>query len=200
MAGRLGGLTHPVRLAVYPGPTAATPCADTQAIVEEVAALSPHLSVDTHDRHAGEVAPGVEHLPAIVVLREVDGTLVDHGVRLVGAPVGYELTSLADAILTVGSGDAGLTADSLARLATLSRPVHLQVFSTPTCVYCPRAVALAHRLALASPLDLRHRLLGDRVPRPHPPPSRHRGAQDRRRRRRRAPRLHNPRPRWSMPS
>ena len=26
------------------------------------------------------------------------------------------------------------------------------MFSTPTCVYCPRAVALAHRLAAASPL------------------------------------------------
>ena len=91
-------------------------------------------------------------MPAIVVLREVDGSVVDHGVRLVGAPIGHELTSLADAILTVGSGDPGLTADSLARLATLSQPVHVQVFSTPTCVYCPRAVALAHRLAVASPL------------------------------------------------
>ena len=40
----------------------------------------------------------------------------------------------------------------MARLATLTRPVHIQVFSTPTCVYCPRAVALAHRLAVASPL------------------------------------------------
>jgi glutaredoxin len=41
---------------------------------------------------------------------------------------------------------------SRARLGALDRPVHVQVFSTPTCVYCPRAVALAHRLALASPL------------------------------------------------
>src|SRR4030095_2917960 len=56
------------------------------------------------------------------------------------------------AILTVGSGEAGLTADSRARLATLSQPVHVQVFSTPTCVYCPRAVAWAHLLPLASPL------------------------------------------------
>ena len=135
MAGRLGGLTHPVRLAVYTRADGCDTCADTRAIVEEVAALSSHLSVETHDRHAGEVAPGVEHLPAIVVLREVDGALVDHGVRLVGAPVGHELTSLADAILTVGSGDPGLTGDSLARLATLSQPVHVQVFSTPTSTF-----------------------------------------------------------------
>jgi glutaredoxin-like protein len=151
MTGRLAGLTHPVRLALHTRADGCDTCADTLAIVEDVAALSPHLSV-THDRHAGDVAPGVEHVPAIVVLREVDGAFVDHGIRLVGAPIGHELTSLADAILTVGSGDDGLSAASRARLATLSQPVHVQVFSTPTCVYCPRAVSLAHRLAMASPL------------------------------------------------
>jgi glutaredoxin-like protein len=152
MAGRLAGLTRPVRLALYTRPDGCDTCADTRAIVEEVAGLSPHLSVATHDGQDGEAAPGVEHVPAIVVLRDADGAFVDVGVRLVGAPIGHELTSLADAILIVGGGDPGLTADSLARLATLSRPVHVQVFSTPTCVYCPRAVALAHRLAVASPL------------------------------------------------
>ena len=152
MAGRLGKLTHDVRLALYTRADGCDTCADTRAIVDEVAALSPHLSVEAHDRDAGAGVAGVEHVPAIVVLRLVDGAFADLGVRLVGAPIEHELTSLADAILTVGAGDAGLSADSAARLATLTRPVHVQVFSTPTCVYCPRAVALAHRLAVASPL------------------------------------------------
>jgi len=151
MAGRLGGLAHPVRLALHTRADGCDTCADTAAILDEVAGLSPHLSV-THERDAGTIAPGVEHVPAIIVLRQVDGAFVDYGVRLVGAPVGHELTSLADAILTVGSGDSGLSTEGLARLAALSLPVHIQVFSTPTCVYCPRAVALAHRLAVASPL------------------------------------------------
>lgn len=146
MAGRLAGLTHPVRLAVSTRADGCDTCADTLAIVEEVAALSPRLSV-SHDPQAGD-----EHVPIIVVLREVDGTFVDFGVRLVGAPIGHELTSLADAILIVGSGDAGLSQESRARLAALTEPVHVQVFSTPTCVHCPRAVALANRLAVASPL------------------------------------------------
>lgn len=33
----------------------------------------------------------------------------------------------------------------------LQRPLHLQVFVTPTCPYCPRVALLAHRLAQASP-------------------------------------------------
>jgi glutaredoxin-like protein len=152
MAGRLRVLTHGVRLALYTRGDGCDTCADTRAIVDDVAALSPHLSVETHELDASATAPGVDHVPAIVVLRGVDGGFVDLGVRLVGAPIEHELTSLADAILTVGGGDAGLSAESVARLATLTRPVHIQVFSTPTCVYCPRAVALAYRLAATSAL------------------------------------------------
>ena len=37
-------------------------------------------------------------------------------------------------------------------LANLTMPVHLQVFVTPTCPYCPRAVLLAHKLAIACEL------------------------------------------------
>ena len=151
MSGRLDGLSRGVRLALYTRADGCDTCADTRAIVEEVATLSPHLHVAVHDLDAAGGGPGRDHAPLIVVLRQDGDDVVDLGVRLVGAPLEHELTSLADAILTVGAG-ADLGADSLARLRTLARPVHIQVFSTPTCVYCPRAVALAHRLAAASPL------------------------------------------------
>jgi predicted DsbA family dithiol-disulfide isomerase len=32
----------------------------------------------------------------------------------------------------------------------LKAPIHIQVYVTPTCPYCPRAVVLAHKLALLS--------------------------------------------------
>lgn len=152
VAGRLAGLTQPVRLAIYTRAEGCDTCTDARAIVEEVVQLSPRLSFEAHDLADAGGGPGLEHAPVIVVLGGAAGSGIDHGIRLVGAPIGYELTSLADAILIVGGGEADLGADSLARLATLTRPVHVQVFSTPTCVHCPRAVALAHRVALASPL------------------------------------------------
>lgn len=153
MSERLRALTRPVRLAVYTRAEGCDTCADTVAIVGDVVALSPHLSTESHALAADDATPpGVAHVPAIVVLGEVGGAFVDQGVRLVGAPVGHELTALADAILAVGGAAAPLSEHSLSRLAALEAPVHIEVFSTPTCVYCPRAVALAHRLALASPL------------------------------------------------
>lgn len=150
-ASRLADLASPVHLALYTRAEGCDTCADTRALLEEIAALSPRLSVEAHALDASAPA-GLDHAPAVVVLGERDGAAVDHGIRLIGAPIGHELTALLDAIVTVASGDPALSAESRARLAALDRPVHVQVFSTPTCVYCPRAVALAHRIALASPL------------------------------------------------
>ncbi|HHR85866.1 MAG TPA: glutaredoxin, partial [Candidatus Acetothermia bacterium] len=39
------------------------------------------------------------------------------------------------------------TKDALAHLA---EPVHIQVFVTPSCPYCPKAVRMAHMMAMES--------------------------------------------------
>jgi alkyl hydroperoxide reductase subunit AhpF len=148
VAGRLGGLVGPVRLAIATRAGGCETCAQAVAIVEDVASLSPRLSLRVDTRDADDAA----HVPAIAILGLDGDREIDHGIRLVGTPVDYELTSLVDAILTVSTGDAHLSPGGRARLATLDRAVHVQVFSTPTCVHCPRAVALAHRIALAAPL------------------------------------------------
>jgi glutaredoxin-like protein len=145
-ASRLATLAGDVRLSLRVRPTGCDTCADTRALLQDLATLSPRLTLDVAEAGAD---PG--HCPAIDVLGLDHGGPVDYGVRLVGAPLEFELTSLLDAIDTVASRDPRLSADTLGRLATLDRPVHVQVFSTPTCRYCPTAVSLAHRVALASP-------------------------------------------------
>jgi glutaredoxin-like protein len=74
----------------------------------------------------------------------------DYGIRFYGIPSGYEFTSLLESILLVGSGDSELDKNTMAFLDSLDQPLHLQVFVTPSCPYCPQAVVLAHRLAFAS--------------------------------------------------
>jgi hypothetical protein len=59
---------------------------------------------------------------------------------------------MLEAIRMVGSDQIELQPATRAFLADLTVPLHLQVFVTPSCPYCPRAVTLAHRLAYASPL------------------------------------------------
>jgi protein-disulfide isomerase len=61
--------------------------------------------------------------------------------------------SLIEAVILAGTNDSGLTPDSRALVAAhVTEPLNIQVFVTPTCPHCPRAVTLAHRLAVESPL------------------------------------------------
>ena len=92
---------------------------------------------------------GVEQIPAIVLLRGDQDTRI----RFFGAPAGYEFMSLIEAVILAGTNDSGLTPDSRALVAEhVLTPLTIHVFVTPTCPHCPRAVTLAHRLAVESPL------------------------------------------------
>jgi glutaredoxin-like protein len=127
-------------------------CGQTRELVHEIGALSDKVAVEVRD-FTGDAALaqqyGVDKIPAIVLLSDGD-TPKDHGIRLYGVPAGYEFSTLIEDLRMLGSGDAGLSEATLKSLKTLSRPVHIQVFVTPTCPYCPRAVVLAHKLAMAS--------------------------------------------------
>jgi glutaredoxin-like protein len=142
-------LVEPVRLAVFSQTMADPESEQVRRLVEELAALDDRLSAEpvnfVLDRErVGEL--GIARTPAVAVL----GATRDHGIRFYGMPSGYEFGALVDAILDVSSGDSGLTAETRAALAQVTRPVHVQVFSTPTCPHCPRAVRLAYRFAIES--------------------------------------------------
>jgi glutaredoxin-like protein len=152
----LAELAEPVRLVVFTqragGALECQYCAETRQLVEEIGALSDKVSVEVRDLLAdAELAKayGVDKIPALVVQR-ADAPPRPSGIRFYGIPAGYEFASLIEAIRLVSRGEAGLAHATLQALARLEQPVHIQVFVTPTCPYCPQAVLLAHRLALAS--------------------------------------------------
>ncbi len=129
-------------------------CAHTRQLAEELAELSEkiQLYVVERDRAPEIVASyGIDKFPAIALLTAGQEP-ADTGIRFFGIPAGYEFGTLVEDILAVSGVGPSLAPATKAWLETLDRPVHIQVFVTPTCPYCPRAVLLAHRLALASPL------------------------------------------------
>jgi len=154
----LADMTRPVRIVMFTqgegGALECEYCHEARALAEEVAALSDKLTLEVRDFQADEslaTSYGVDKIPALVLLS--DGTPpVDHGIRLYGVPAGYEFSTFIEDLRMLGTGDPGLAPSTLDALRTLTQPLHIQVFVTPTCPYCPRAVILAHRLALASPL------------------------------------------------
>jgi glutaredoxin-like protein len=130
-------------------------CEDTRSLVEGVAALSDKLTLTVHDVDQDPetaTAYGVERAPVLVIAGHDGAATVDYGIRILGIPAGYEFTSLIRDVILVSGRDSGLSEQTRRYLKELKQPVHLQVFVTPTCPYCPRAVLLAHQMALESPM------------------------------------------------
>jgi glutaredoxin-like protein len=145
----LSKLVHPVRLTVFSQALAAPESEEVRRLVEELGGLDEKIRVEScnfvldQERAA---SLGIARIPAIAILGETK----DYGIRFYGIPQGYEFGTLIDVILDVSSGDSGLSPETRAALAAVETPVHVQVFTTPTCGYCPRAVRLAYRFAMES--------------------------------------------------
>jgi alkyl hydroperoxide reductase subunit AhpF len=124
-------LVNPVRLAVFSQALADPASEQVKRLVEELGALDDHLAVESFnfvlDKDKAE-SMGVARIPAIAVR----GADTDYGIRLYGLPSGYEFGSLIDTILDVSHGESRLSVETKAALGGLERPVHIQVFSTPT--------------------------------------------------------------------
>lgn len=148
----LAGLTHDVTLLFFTQTIAAPETAlIARQVIDEVAGLSDRVSVEEANLILDTERSaqfGIDRIPAIVLLR--DGA--DTRMRFLGAPAGYEFSSLIEAIILAGSDDSGLTEDSKQLIAEkATAPIDIKVFVTPTCPHCPRAVTLAHRMAVESP-------------------------------------------------
>ncbi len=145
-------LSGEVKLLVFTQEFECDYCAETRGLAEELAALSDKVEVETHDLLGSKALAevyGIDKIPAIVVLGEGGK---DYGIRFFGVPAGYEFSSLLEAIKVASTGDSGLSPEAKEALKGLRNPVHIQVFVTLTCPYCPMAVQLAHRCAVESEL------------------------------------------------
>ena len=142
-------LSIPVKIVNFTQTLECQYCRETRQLLEEIAELSDQITFEVYDfvTDPEQVKEyGVDKIPATVIAGKED-----YGIRFYGVPAGYEFTSLVHAIRLVGGTGSQLDEQTLAQLAELSKPVDLQVFVTPTCPYCPQAVALSYELAFASP-------------------------------------------------
>jgi glutaredoxin-like protein len=148
---RLAGMTNPVKLVHFTQELECQFCRETRMLLEELAELSGLIKLEKYnfvtDKEIAEQYR-IDKIPATVVMSEQK----DYGIRFYGIPSGYEFASLLEDILMVSNGESGLQPDTKKALATITQPVHIQVFVTPTCPYCPMAVRLAHQMAFESDL------------------------------------------------
>ena len=127
---RLQALASPVKLIHFTQELNLEYGRETRMLLEEVAALSEKLSLDVHDYLLDKdqvAAYKVNKVPATVIRNAKD-----YGIRFYGLPAGYGFANLLDVVLAVSQGDARLSDVTSGKLKVLSRPLHLEVFVTPT--------------------------------------------------------------------
>lgn len=127
---RLEAMEHPVKLVYFRARKSSDFGEETQKLLEEVAGLSEKLSLEIHDFAAdADVVGGygITRVPAIAVVGDRD-----RGVRVYGIPAGYEFAALLEAILDASRGSSQLEPETIAAVRALDRPVHLEVYVTPT--------------------------------------------------------------------
>jgi glutaredoxin-like protein len=147
-------LQDPIKIVMFTQELECQYCRETRMIAEEVSELSEAISLEVHnfvtDKEIAEEY-NIDKIPAIVMMRGGDEPK-DYGIRYYGIPSGYEFSSVIEDVMMISQGESGLSEATKSLVAGLTEPVHMQVFVTPTCPYCPRAVRLAHQLALESDL------------------------------------------------
>jgi glutaredoxin-like protein len=134
---------------IVPGIVPCAGCRDALQLLEELVALDDRLTLEVHDFVAeAELAQqmGIDHIPATVVRGAGDGDRV----RLIGVPSGYEFSTLLEDVFEASAGQPELPPAVTDALEGIDQDVHIQVFVTPTCPYCPTAVHGAHQLARVS--------------------------------------------------
>ncbi|MGB9773827.1 MAG: protein disulfide oxidoreductase [Bacteroidota bacterium] len=145
---RFQKLVKPVKIVHFTQEINCQYCRETRQLLTELSELSDKITLEIYNfvTDKGEVeAYKVDKVPATAVVGEKD-----YGIRYYGIPSGYEFASLLEDIEMVSTGEHGLSEETLAKLQNVTEPVHIQVFVTPTCPYCPSAVLMAHALAFVN--------------------------------------------------
>lgn len=150
IAKQLSVINKEVKLILFTQEIECMYCRETRTLLEELAQTSDKLKLEVYnfviDKDKAEQF-GVDKIPAIVIL-EGDK---DFGIRYYGIPSGYEFASLLEDIKMVGTGVVDLSQDLIDKVKSIDQEVHLQVYVTPTCPYCPKAVIAAHKFAYLNP-------------------------------------------------
>lgn len=147
---QIGELTSEVKILLFTQTENCQYCGEVKTILEEFSQMIDKVKLETYDIELnGDVASkyNVKRAPAMVIMGAKD-----HGIRYYGLPAGYEFVALMNAVRMVGSENHELASGTVEQLSKLTKPVHIQVFVTPSCPYCPNAVTLSHQFAMASDL------------------------------------------------
>jgi glutaredoxin-like protein len=137
----LEGLDKETTIMFFEGENCQT-CEDVKELVKLLEELGGgKLKVEYHNINE-DIAKdmGVDKAPAIVM----------GNIRYYGIPSGHEFGPFVEMIVFASKGENILQKETIEKIQKIDKPVRIQVFITPTCPYCPKAVIISHMFAIAN--------------------------------------------------
>lgn len=124
-------------------------CSQTVQIAQELGETSDLIKVEILDINSEKAKEwGIDKTPTTVVTANSNGE--NPRIKYIGIPMGYEFSSLIEDVRRTSKNDPELDPSVSKKLEEVDTPIKIQVFVTPTCPYCPKAVGVAHKFALAN--------------------------------------------------
>jgi glutaredoxin-like protein len=128
-------LKKPVQLLFFGSRENCDYCAEVQKLLEELATIDEKLGLSIYDlQDNADVAAqfNVNKTPAIVIAAKDGDQVIDLGIQYFGIPAGHEFSVLINDIVLVSERESSLSEKTREFLKNLVKPLHLQVFVTPT--------------------------------------------------------------------
>lgn len=140
-------LQNKVKIVVFTKKEGCEYCEELKELAQEVSSLDERIGYEFHDFEEEDARAKyyVEMAPAVTIVGSEPKKF-----HYYGLPAGYEFSAFIDDVIDVSRGTTRLAPVTLNRLNSINREVKIQVFVTPSCPYCPRAVRIAHQFAMAN--------------------------------------------------
>lgn len=120
----------------------------TKNFFKELSEINSKIKVSFNEVKIGSTTPSGIYIrtnPSVTI-----GEDKGYKILFSGSPLGYEASQIIETIMMVSTGEHEFDDDVAKELVSISKPVNIKVFVTPTCPYCPGAAFLANRIAVAS--------------------------------------------------
>lgn len=156
----LGKLPEPIQLHIWGDPAASQPEQEAARLAETLAGRFPNITYRLFPRREN-----YPYYPVIGVMGiDAAGETIDYGVRLVGLPAGYQMTSLITAIQAVAF--RGMTSEAKTRiwLHRLAGSVTIEVIAAATVETAAMVAHPAFNMAVASPNVRTYFIMADAFP------------------------------------
>jgi len=124
-------------------------CREVNMLLEEVSSLHEKIELKIYDISDEEAEKySVKQTPTIIITD--DEGIYGNRIQFWGIPSGYEFTTLIEDIIDVSRRTPKVSEQTKEALHKLKNNLQIEVYITPTCPYCPRAVRTAHSFAMVN--------------------------------------------------